>query len=259
MSPEKVVDESQTQPESPRWEVKTQHNPQQSSQTQPESPRWEVKTPTKTQAESQTQPESPRWEVKSPAAAESQTQPESPRWVVKTQKSPQSSQTEPESSQWRVHTPPPQEASSQTQPESSQWVVRTPPQSQTRPRARLPLEDEQDAAAAPSGSLPIAEYESQGPGEASGGSPPPASALWPPRTDLEGDDSQGQSWDPDTQSRKEVLRRLRYIRAQQGTVWDNMSEGPPSIPADFGEDVDLEDIRTQELFAQPVKDFLGLR
>ncbi|KIP09188.1 hypothetical protein PHLGIDRAFT_126492 [Phlebiopsis gigantea 11061_1 CR5-6] len=260
VSPEKLVDESQTQPESPQWEVKTPRSPQpQSSQTQPDSPRWIVKTPTKTQDDSQTQPDSPQWEVKSPIAVRSLTQPESPRRLVKTQKSPQSSQTEPESSQWRVHTPPAQADSSQTEPESSQWVVRTPPGSQTRSRACLPLEDEQDAAAAPSGSLPIAEYESQGPVEALGGSQPPVSGLPPPRIHQVGDESQSQPWDLDTQTRREVLRRLAYVRAQQETAWDNMSDGPPSIPADFGEDADFGDIGTQDLFAQPVKDFLGIR
>lgn len=277
VSPEKLVDESQTQPESPRWEVGTPRSSQ--LPTQPDSPQWVVKTPTKSQAESQTQPDSPQWEVKSPVAAESQALPESPRCTVKAPQSPQSLQTEPEltqwrvhtppplpqedpsqtqpdSSQWRVHTPPPEEDNSQTQPESSQWVVRTPPQSQIQPRAYLPLEDEQEAAAAPSGSLPIAEYESQGPVEASNGSQLPSPAMPSARLDQEGDDSQSQPWDLDTQVRKEVARRLRYARRLDS---DDMSQGPPSIPADFGVDPDLGDIDTQDLFAQPVKDFLGLR
>ena len=244
VSPEKAAeDSSQTQPESPRWLV--------SSQTEPESSQWVVKTQHYRPPSSQTQPESPQWLVGS--QLESQTQPESPRWLVKTQLSPQSSQTEPESSQWRVESPQPESKSSQTEPESSQWIVGTQLPSPTRLRPRMFLEDDQDNA--PPGTLPVADYDSQSQAEPPARSKPSEFAL----PAVSQDEEESQPWEMNSPARKEMLRKLGFLRRQQKEDWDSLSDAPPSIPSDFGGVTNLEGLDTQDLLASPVQEFLALR
>ena len=101
--------------------------------------------------------------------------------------------------------------------------------------------------------LPIPDHQSPRPVETEAGSKPSGFALLPLTKA-----SQSESFELGSQDRKEVSRKLRFMRNKyMKEGGDSISDGPPSIPSDFAEDVDYE-IDSQALLASPVLEFLGL-
>ncbi|GJE84926.1 hypothetical protein PsYK624_010020 [Phanerochaete sordida] len=250
IAPEPLLDESQTQPESPLQKRAVPPSPA-SSVTVPESPRPLPTTPGKHSSppvdESQTQPESPRPRLATPAkkprrthwlledeVLSSQIVPESPRLplqrreheVLDTDDAAESSQTVPESPRWRVPSP-----------------ISTPSRAT---RGRLPDEDNPFAPAP--GSLPLAEYDASQPAPGT-----------PPQADTDESQTQPDTW-PATPRNKDMMRRLHYMRGRYALDgdedWDMLSDTPLSIPSDFDADAPMGEVGSD--LPSPVRDFLAM-